>query len=397
MTVETAADRLEVLRQAAAAGAVHTVRVGWPDRLGGWRGKRIPVGEFFGEPGRRIGFCDGMIVVDVHAGITQTTPFSNFETGYPDMYGRPDLGTLRIAQWSPGEAFVIARLESHHGQPLMVAPRNVLESVVERLRATGIETQVAASLTGRLMRSQSEPVTLLPDGTGCGETEPGTLPTALAGLVASGLQVESLRVRADGMFTVRIAGHDAVEAADVTFITKSALKEVARRNGLTATFMTRTPGATSLSQLQLTLSIVGAAVASIDPHKVRGALEDARGLLQPSVNALKAGPPPNPRVRQRGEQIEISGLAASSEADAATAIAVALAAVSAGEETTPASARFEITDLKTAAARLSAASWPREWLGEPFIENTVALLQEEADQFSDAVTDWEIWRYWKQG
>lgn len=397
MTVETAADRLELLRQAAAAGTVHTVRVGWPDRLGAWRGKRIPVDDFFAEPGRRIGFCDGMIVVDVHAGITQRTPFSNFETGYPDMYGGPDLETLRIAGWSPGEAFVMARLESHHGEPLMVAPRNVLESVVDRLRATGIQARVSTSLTGRLMRSPSEPVTLLPDGTGPGEPEPGTLPTALAGLVQSGLQMESLRTRPDGTFSIGIAGQDPVEAADVAFVTKSALKEVARRNGLTATFMTRTPGAIALSRFELTVTIAGVDIASVDPDKVRRALDDTRGLLQPSVNALKAGPPAIPRVCHSQAGVEVSRLAASSEADAATAIVVALAAVCARECETTITPGAEITDVESAATRLSGARWAREWLGEPFIDNTVALLREEAEQFNKAVTDWELWRYWKQG
>ena len=91
MTVETTPGPLQWLREAAAAGEVHTVRVSWADRLGTWRGKRLPVDVFLGGPERRIGFCDGMIVVDVNCDVIQETPFSNFGTGYPDMYLRPRL------------------------------------------------------------------------------------------------------------------------------------------------------------------------------------------------------------------------------------------------------------------------------------------------------------------
>ena len=68
MTVETTPGPLQWLREAAAAGEVHTVRVSWADRLGTWRGKRLPVDVFLGGPERRIGFGDGMIVVDVNGG-----------------------------------------------------------------------------------------------------------------------------------------------------------------------------------------------------------------------------------------------------------------------------------------------------------------------------------------
>ncbi len=90
------------LAAAADRGEVHTVRLGWADRLGGWRGKRMPVREFLSRAPMSMGFCDGMIVCDVQCDIIEATPFSNYSTGYPDLHVHfhPDLA--RPAAWAPG-------------------------------------------------------------------------------------------------------------------------------------------------------------------------------------------------------------------------------------------------------------------------------------------------------
>jgi glutamine synthetase len=394
MTVTLESERLDELRRAAVDGVVHTVRVGWSDRLGVLRGKRVPVEDFLADPERRIGFCDGMIVVDVHAGIIQETPFSNFETGYPDMYVRPRLETLRRAAWTSGDALVLGQLQSHHGEPLSVAPRNALAALLDRLASAGTAVAARLTLSGRLMHAPTTPASLLPGGRTRDEDEPGTLRAAAEGLIASGVPVESIVGLPDGRFTVALATCAAAEAADHAVIAKAALKEVALRHGLTASFMTRTPGAPASSELLVELELDGEGVSAPDPEALARALGDVRALLQPSVNAFKAGPAPTPQVVASAATV-VSGLRAASEADPATALAAMVAAVVApgpasGDDPVP-------TDLHGAAGRLDRAGWVRDWLGAPLVDNAVPLLRHEAELFNAAVTDWETERYWRQG
>lgn len=127
-------------------------------------------------------------------------------------------------------------------------------------------------------------------------------------------------------------------------------------------------------------------------------LTPLRSLLQPSVNAFKAGPPRRPTGTVGGEGLSLRGLAAASEADAATALAALGAAVGAtlegaGGDAEPA----QPEGLDGAATLLERCEWARDWLGEEFVDNAVPLQRHEAALFAAAVTDWELSRYWSAG
>ncbi len=396
MTVDAPRYDLAWLAEAASTGALHTVRVSWSDRLGAWRGKRLPVDLFLESAERRVGFCDGMIVVDVNCDVHQETPFSNYETGYPDMYVAPDLRTLRPVGWADGEAFVLGALQSHGGQPLGVAPRNVLGSVLERLERRGIEVQARLTLSGRLMRAPGEPVALLPGGQGRDEPSPGVLRLAAEGLLASGVPVRSIDGDRDGAFRLALGATAAREAGDGAVLAKAALKEVALAHGLNAVFMTRLPDSREPSELRVELELRGA--PGLDPDLYRAAVGAVRGLLQPSINAFKAGPARPPTVAGGSGGASLGGLRAASEADPLTVLAALAAAAGAtldgavapGDVPTPG-------DLNGAADLLAVTGWVADWLGSGLVDNAVPLLRCEAALFAQAVTDWETDRYWTQG
>ncbi len=384
MSVEAAQDRLEWLRAEGERGALHTVRVAWFDRLGAWRGKRLPLDTFLGSPERRISFCDGMIVVDVNCDVIQTTPFSNFDTGYPDMYLRPDPGTLRPVGWLPGEAYVLGRLENHGGDPLAVAPTNVIRSVEERLAGTGLALRATVTLNGRLFggRDRASAAGNVPDGL-------AFLREVADGLAASELSVRSVACAPGGAFRMSLAPNTLAAAASAASIAKAALKESAALAGLQAVFMTCLPGATRPAQLEFDLDLEGAAMPA--EEALESLLAEARGLLQPSVNALKAGP-----IRIEGRSDRAGTFRAAAEADPATSLAVfgaAIGAASNGGEVD----RREPRGLVEAADFLARSGWAREWLGGALIENAVPLLVHEASAFGAAVTDWELDRYWSAG
>ena len=227
------------LRSAVEAGEIHTVRLSFADRLGGWRGKRIPAALFLVRLDQPAGFCDGMIVCDVQCGVHESTPFSNYATGYPDLHVIPDPGRIHPVGWVPGEAYVFGVPAGRDHRPLAVVQRG------------------GGGQRAWLQRRS--------DGVGERGPEPGA-------------------------FTVRLAVGDPYDTALASVVTKSALKETARRRGLYATFMTRPPGSHAPSLLTVRALLPDGAADCVTAQLTALAAK-ARPLLQPSVNAFKAGTP----------------------------------------------------------------------------------------------------------
>lgn len=388
------AERVDWLRRAVEEGRIHTVRVSFSGRLGDWRGKRVPARRFLERLGEPFGFCDGMLVCDVAADIIQDTPFSNYETGYPDLHLVPDLDGLRETCWAPGEAYVFGDALDGHHRPIEVSPRWVLRQVTERLAARGASALAWASLAGRLMVTPDRPAPLASTGTLVPGEDLGPVGRAVEGLRQSGLPVRTVRGGPDrGRFQVELGPEEPVALAEALVVAKGALKEVAQREGARAVFMTLTPGQKAPSTLELRLDVRGS-LPPPAPEAVGARVRQLRGLLQPSVTAFKAGPPPDPEVLPGGDgHWSVLGLRASAEADPFTALAVALAA--SAEEGRPALGD-EPHDLTTAARALERAGWAASWLGRRFVENSVPLLAHEGSLYSQVVTDWEIDRYWRR-
>jgi glutamine synthetase len=383
---------IEWLRDAAAAGTIHTVRVSFADRLGVWRGKRVPADLFLASNGSPLGFCDGMLVVDVHADLVQETPFSNYGTGYPDVYIHPDLSDVRRVGWAPGEALAFGDLFDEHGRPSTVAPRTVLARVAGRAASRDVTT-VRLAVSGRLMHDPLHPVAL--EQALVPSSGDRVLADTARGLEASGIPVDVIGTGVEGSFTVHLAELPLRAAGNAGVLAKSALKELARAAGLEAVFMTRPTVAGPLSAWTVSLHLAGMAATGLTA--LPDLLEDARGFMAPSVNAFRAGPQPF-RVEAAGDGVDVS-VASSAEGSPETAVACAVAA------TLEAAERLEANgggrgagpsaSLAEVAARLEASTWLADWLDEALPVNTAPLLRAEQALFDAAVTDWELERYWR--
>jgi glutamine synthetase len=387
--------RLSELERAVADGVIHTVRVTWSDRLGTWRGKRVPVDLFLRSPHEAVAFVDGMLVVDVQCDITEETPFSNYRTGYPDFRLQPDLTTLRRAPWTVGEAYVVGDPCDRSGRPLAVAPRVVLKRVVERMTAEGVAAQVSVVIDGRLMTPAGEPVRLDPGGLAAGEASPGVLRTTCDALSDAGVPIAWFATGSDpGSFRIALGEQSPLACADEAVVVKAALKEVAVSHGFAAVFMTLVPGAVEPSLFRFTLQLEGLGEANASAERISYALADARALLQPSITAFKAGAPTAPVWGLDGERVLLSGLASAAESDPVTALAALLSATCHARNDSRVSSE-QPSDLGAAATRLRASSWVTSWLGSDLVANTVPLLKREAELFAAAITDWEVERYFR--
>jgi hypothetical protein len=381
------------LRAAVESGAVHTVRVSFSDRLGNWRGKRVPAKVFLassvGPDAAPMGFCDGMLVADVMCEVIQETPFSNYDTGYPDFHLYIGDSAIRPVGWSPGEVFVFGSAQSSHHESLGVHPTNVLKAVEERAAGMGAAVSIKATLSGRLMNAPDQSVRIdeWPDGSSW-----GVLGQAIDGLVASGVEVETVATGAEtGFFSLTLGSGTPSNVAQDLVVAKNGIKEVISLAGITATFMTIPLRGIRPATLQLDLVLEG----PVTPHAddVFRRLDAARPLLQPSVNAYKAGRHQSISVRTGERTTSIGGLTASAEADPFTAIAVCIAACLATEDPRAASTDWIVAD----ARELAAETWLLDWLGNDLVYNAIPLAVQEGLLLAGSVTDLEVNRYWALG
>ncbi|BDV29566.1 glutamine synthetase family protein [Microbacterium terricola] len=127
------------LDAAIAAGEIDTVIVAFGDAQGRLSGKRVSA-RLFQEEVLPHGAeaCDYLLSVDVDMNTVDGYAMSSWAKGYGDMVLRPDLSTLRRVPWIPGSALVMADLQWEDGEPVVPAPRSILNRQRERLAERGL-------------------------------------------------------------------------------------------------------------------------------------------------------------------------------------------------------------------------------------------------------------------
>ena len=130
-----------------SAGEIDTVIVAFADMQGRLTGKRVSA-RLFAEEVAAHGAecCNYLLAVDVEMNTVPGYAMSSWESGYGDMVMRPDLSTLRVLPWLPGTALVMADLEWAAGDPVLPAPRSILQAQTARLAQRGLAAFVGTEL-----------------------------------------------------------------------------------------------------------------------------------------------------------------------------------------------------------------------------------------------------------
>lgn len=133
---------------------IDTVIVAFVDLHGRLLGKRV-TGPFFldhvvgtdDRPGEGIEACDYLLTVDVDMNVLEGFDAANWDEGYGDFQGVPDLSTLRILPWLDRTAFVLCDIYDHRTHsPVDVSARQMLIAQIERARDLGLEIMVGSEL-----------------------------------------------------------------------------------------------------------------------------------------------------------------------------------------------------------------------------------------------------------
>jgi glutamine synthetase len=233
---------------------VRTVKIGGGDLDGVYRGKRVSAEHFLSAAeGEGFPQCDVLFGWDIQDEVIGSLPFSNWETGFGDIVMRPDLATFAVVPWEEGCASVICDFCTEHGESLRVAPRYILQRMVQHAKEAGYIANMAAELEVRFFREDQESLReknyynlrALNPGLNCYSIHHASIDEPVIGRIcqmlnAYGLEVEAYnREHGAGMYEINLRYTDALRAADQTMLYKSATKEIAAQMGVTPTFMAK--------------------------------------------------------------------------------------------------------------------------------------------------------------
>lgn len=230
-----------------------------------------------------------------------------------DMYLYPDVDTFNLLPWRPQQGKVarfICDVHTPDGKPFEGSPRHVLKRQLERAAKLGYTFNVGPELEFFLFHTDSEgnPTLETHDNAGyfdLGPTDMGenARREMVLNLEQMGFEIEASHHEvAPGQHEIDFRFDDALKTADRVMTFKLAIKTIAQRHGLHASFMAKPVAGVNGSGMHTNMSLMkGAENAFFDASDpmglsltarqfVAGILEHGRGLTavtNPTVNSYK--------------------------------------------------------------------------------------------------------------
>jgi glutamine synthetase len=440
---------------------IETVILAGADTHGIMRGKRLPLDQLARLLEHGMALCDVFWVMHVDESDLVVRPeghpgyFPTERNGYPDIFARPDTGTVRVVPWHHRTALMLCDWHQHDGTPVPISPRAVLRRVIDRARAMGFEPSCALELEFYLLRETSgsllerRPADLVPlserpstYGVGMGSQQEPIARRIRESMLAYGLPIEACNPETGpGQFEINLRYGPALEAADNAFLFKAGVKEIAAQEGLMATFMAKPRAEWAGNSCHIHVSLTGAEGRGVffDPdaqHGISTTMRQCVGGMLATMGELSAVMAPTVNSYRRygayswagttatwGIDNRSTGLRAVCEGEhgtriehrqaggdvnpylgAAAAIAGGLYGIEHGI-TPPDLTDADVYALRPGAVpalprtlhdateRLAQSEMAREWLGEDFVSYYVEMKRAELEAQARAVTDWEIARY----
>ncbi|MER0247282.1 glutamine synthetase family protein [Streptomyces sp. HSW2009] len=435
------------MEQLAAEG-IDVVRVTYPDLIGTERARDVLLDHLPSAMTHGLAFCRAVYHTSPQGDTVSVA--GGLDAGLPDICVTPDLDTLAALPWEPGVATVLGNVtDPATGLPAPESPRDLLRAVLDRWAEHGLRPVVGPELEyflcdaapeseqGWRRYSEADGVVYT---AGLRADPDNHLLRTLRLLRDFDIGVSSGNHEYDGaQFEINLTHGDAAEAADRAFRFKSAIKELARKEGRLATFMAKPFNDAGGSGFHLHLSCLDAAgdntfadpaaphaLSATARHAVAGVLAHApalSALANPTVNSYKRLGPDTlapwlidwgldnrsamvriPPERGAGSRLELrlGDASANPYLLIAGTLAAALLGILAGDEP-PAplegygydSARSATlpTSLPAALDALEADTALTELLGKDFTASYLSYKRDEVTRFHRHVTDWEFTEY----
>ncbi|MFE2581404.1 glutamine synthetase family protein [Streptomyces sp. NPDC059378] len=430
------------------AEGIDVVRVSYPDLIGTDRARDVLVDHLASACEHGLAFCRAVYHTTPQGDVVPVA--GGLDAGLPDVSVRPDLSTLTALPWEPGVASCLGEVrDPATSAPVPESPRDLLRTVLDRCAEHGLRPVVGPELEYFLLEPDPAAPTgwrRSPQTTGAVYTaglraDPGNhLLRTLRQLRDLGIGVVTGNHEFDGgQYEINLTHSEALDAADRAFRFKSAVKELARKEGNMATFMAKPFGDAGGSGFHLHLSCENGegrnafddpagtyGLSATARHAIAGILAHApalAALANPTVNSYKRFGPDTlapwlidwgldnrsamlrvPPERGSGARLELrlGDASANPYLLIAGTVAAALLGVRAGEEPPPPlegygydTARSATLPMNLADAldALEADTALTDVLGKDFTASFLSYKRDEVERFGRHVTDWEFAEY----
>ena len=444
---------------AVRSSSAGKVKVACSDIDGILRGKYLHRDKFLGAaqpyPDGGFGFCDVVFGWDSSDHCYDNTQVTGWQHGFPDALARLDLSTARHVPWDNHVPFFLGEFVNADGTPYAVCPRQTLKRVLRRAEKLGL--QPMAGMEFEWFNFAETPQSwAAKKGVGPEPITPGMFGYSLLRMAdnrgffnalmdemaAFGVPIEGLHTETGpGVYEVAIAFGTALEQADRAILFKTGAREIGKQHGIMPSFMAKwnaaLPGCSghihqSLSDGKNNLFFDAKSPRSMSKlfesylaGQVACLMEFAP-MFWPTINSYKrlvdgfwapvkptwgldnrtasfrviAGSPKSTRLETRCPGADVNPYLAMAAVIAAGLHGVEkglklttppITGTNQGAENVPRAPR----SLQETTRIFKASDIARDWLGDTFVDHFAATREWEHRQWQDAVTDWELKRYFE--
>ena len=445
---------IDAVRKAPGA----RVKVAVSDIDGILRGKYIHKDKFLSAAEGGFGFCDVVFGWDSQDVCYDNTTITGWHKGFPDALARIDLSTYRTVPWDDGVPFFLAEFvaESNGKEvPHPLCPRQLLKRVLARAAKSGFSPMCgmefewfnfAETPQTWAQKKGVDPEPITPGMFGYSLLRANAAQPFFAALFnelgALGVPIEGLHTETGpGVYEAAILFSEALEAADRAILFKTGAKEVGARFDIMPSFMAkwsaRYPGCSGHIHQSLSDGKVNRFYDPKGRHRMSRLFESylagqVAALMQfapmfwPTINSYKRlvdgfwapvkptwgvdnrtasfrvipGSPKSTRLETRCPGADVNPYLAMAAVIAAgmhgvekglKLTAKPVTGTNQGSDDVPRAPRTLIETTRN-FARSDVA---RDWLGDDFVDHFAATREWEWRQWLDAVTDWELKRYFE--
>lgn len=229
------------------------VKLAFTDIDGILRGKYISSEKFLSVIDSGMGFCDVIFGWDAADVAYDNVDFTGWHTGYPDCPGVLDMNTFRKVPWENDIPFFLGELTDRKGKPSEVCPRQLLKKILNEASSQGYSpffsqefewynfAETPQTANDKQFRNLN-PLTPGMFGYSILRSSLGNaFVTDLFELLNKfGVPLEGFHTETGpGTYEAAIVYSGIIEAADRAVLFKTAVKEIAYKHGIMATFMAK--------------------------------------------------------------------------------------------------------------------------------------------------------------
>jgi glutamine synthetase len=245
-------DKTEILEYIKQHPA-NKVKVAVTDIDGVLRGKYISKEKFLSIVDSSFGFCDVVFGWDMADVAYDNASYTGWHTGYPDAKAKIDLSTFRKIPWENDLPFFLGDFFSETNIPSPICPRQVLKKIEASANQSGFTPFVSQEFewfnfaeTPQTASSKNfQDLTPLTPGMFGYSVLRSSLNNPFFSdlfelLTRFDIPIEGLHTETGpGTYEAAIAYSKTIEAADRATLFKTSVKEIAYKHGIMATFMAK--------------------------------------------------------------------------------------------------------------------------------------------------------------